>query len=136
MERNNYCANCKSYMLHATGETCSAYCRDQLEVRRAAANNFAAPPDLMGKLQPVTLEQLERAEVWINQRPLRENVGDITVGYVGGTAKAPPPRIGPLVVEDDGPPINVRAWRWAAVIFAAGAWLALLVLAIILWGPK
>ena len=118
MERNNYCANCKSYMLHATGETCSAYCRDQLEVRRAAANNFAAPPGLMGKLQPVTLEQLERAEVWMQDE---DTAGRLALDRV---------------FEIDGPPINVRAWRLAAVIFSAGAWLALLVLAIIIWGPK
>jgi hypothetical protein len=40
------------------------------------------------------------------------------------------------VVNVDDLPINVRAWRWAAVIFSAGVWLALLVLAIIIWGPK
>jgi hypothetical protein len=102
MERNNYCANCKSYMRHATGETCSAYCRDQLEVRRA--ETIRAQPR-------TTLEQLERAERYFN-------AGSVTI------------------VDNDEPPINVRAWRWAAVIFSAGAWLALLVLAIIIWGPK
>jgi hypothetical protein len=106
-----YCANCKSYMLHAAGETCSAYCRDQLEVRRA--ETIRAQPR-------TTLEQLERAEVWMNDAEWDQALADANAFR--------------LAPED--PPIDARAWRWAAMIFAIGAWLVLLGLAIVMWGPK
>ncbi len=31
----SYCSNCKSWMVNPVGETCSAFCRDALELRRA-----------------------------------------------------------------------------------------------------
>lgn len=115
-----YCQNCKSY-LTGDGETCSAFCRDRLALRRTADRQRAmSTGELMSalgdRLKPMSIDQLRSAEAAMMAEPTGAMFSGAEVQEYFGTDIPIAPREvqgDPLPLDDEE--VAGRGWGWPAV---------------------